>query len=68
MTSGRMLTENDRWLVLKCNHDGMKPCRIAKIAELNRKTVMAIIHAAASELYELRRPRRIDDLQDGPTA
>jgi len=68
MTSGRKLTIQQRMSILRWHEAGKTWAEIAKLVTLDYRTVQAVVCDAARDWYREHKPRRLDDLQDGPTA
>lgn len=68
MTSGRKLTIAVRMSILRWHEVGKRWSEIAKLVDLDYRTVQSVVCEAARDWYREHKPRRVDDLQDGPTA
>jgi len=54
--------------ILRWHDSGKRWNEIARLVDLDYRTVQAVVCEAARAWYQEHKPRRIDDLQDGPTA
>lgn len=68
MTSGRKLTIAQRMSILRWHEAGRDWEEIGKLVDLDYRTVKGVVCDAARMWYREHKPRRMDDLQDGPTA
>lgn len=68
MPSGRKLTDAERMAVLRFHEAGKKWSEIARLVDLDYRTVQSVVCEAARDWYREHKPRRIYDLMDGPTA
>ena len=68
MPQGRKLTFAERMAVLRFHESGKTWSEIARLVNLDYRTVQGVVCEAARDWYREHKPRRVDDLVDGPTA
>lgn len=64
MTSGRKLTEPERWVVLRLHNDGHSWQTIADKLGLDYRTVKDVVCDAARSYYRITKPSFLDELSD----
>ena len=68
MPTGRKLTFAERMAVLRFHEAGKTWSEIARLVNLDYRTVQGVVCEAARDWYREHKPRRVDDLVDGPNA
>jgi hypothetical protein len=66
VTSGKPITEVERWSVLRMNWQGCSHGMICETLRLDPRTVAKIINEAAATYYDLHKPTLLDRLKLWP--
>lgn len=66
MTSGKPITDVERWSVLRMNWQGLSHGMIATELRLDVRTVLRVIDDAAAAYYEQHKPSFLDRLKMWP--